>query len=132
MQELQGELIDSYVYRFQYHGKEVVGLSYAGVKEAIRRRGGVEILDFAVTESETEYRAIVKVRDHIKRIDVVGAATMKKSEPFAYTIVINKAERNAWRKLLPEGLMARVIREFQKRKKQRTVEEVTPAGAASR
>lgn len=117
-----GELIDTYVYRFPGHGgKEVVGLSYAGVREAIRRRGGVQILEYHVEEGPDEFRALVKVRDHVNLVEMVGASTCKKTQPFAYTLAYNKAERNAFRKLLPEKWMAMVLREFRQRKPQRTL-----------
>ena len=107
------------MYRINLHGREIVYLSYAGIREAVRRRGGVEIMNFSVEDVEDEFRALVKVRDHVNQIDVVGASTCKKALPFAYTIALNKAERNAFRKLVPEKLLALLIGEYQKTHPQR-------------
>lgn len=110
--ELRGELIEEFVYSTQVQGKTVTNLSYAGVKEAIRRKGHVEILDFRIQEDEKEYKAVVCVRDHDNRIDVLGASTAERNKPFAWTLAINKAERNAFAKLLPAKWIASTISEY--------------------
>ena len=116
---MRGELLDQFVYRMNLRGHEIVNLSYAGIREAIRRRGGVEIMEFHVEDIDDEFRALVKCRDHVNQVDVVGASTCKKSLPFAYTVALNKAERNAFRKLIPEKLLALLIQEYQKSHPQR-------------
>ena len=118
--EMRGELLDAFIYRINLRGREITNLSYAGIREAIRRRGGVEITEYKVEDVEDEFRAIVKARDHVTQVDVVGASTCKKTLPFAYTIALNKAERNAFRKLIPEKLLALLIAEYQKTHPQRT------------
>jgi hypothetical protein len=127
--EMRGELLGQYVYRMNLHGREIVNLSYAGIREAIRRRGGAEIMEFHVDDVEDEFRALVKVRDHVNQIDVVGASTCKKTQPFAYTIALNKAERNAFRKLVPEKLLALLISEYQKTHPQRILKPEAKPGA---
>jgi hypothetical protein len=119
--EMRGEFLDQFIYRINLHGREVVNLSYAGIREAVRRRGGAEILEYHVDDVEDEFRATVKVRDHVNQLDVVGASTCKKSQPFAYTMALNKAERNAFRKLVPEKLLALLIQEYQKSHPQRVL-----------
>jgi hypothetical protein len=127
--EMRGELLGQYVYRINLHGREITNLSIAGIREAVRRRGGVEIMEFHVEDVEDEFRATVKVRDHVNQIDVVGASTCKKSQPFAYTIAMNKAERNAFRKLVPEKLLALLIGEYQKTHSQRLLKPDAKPGA---
>lgn len=124
--EMRGELLDAFVYRINLRGREIVNLSYAGIREAVRRRGGVEILEYKVEDVEDEFRALVKARDHVNQIDTLGASTCKKTAPFAYTIALNKAERNALRKLIPEKLLALLIQEYQKSHPQRILKPEAP------
>jgi hypothetical protein len=120
--EMKGaDLLNEFVYDIVIEGRHVTNLSYAGVKEAIRRRGKYEILDFRVEDDKDQYRCTVRMRDLIRQIDVLGASTCEKSKPFAYTLAVNKAERNAFRKLIPEKLIAGMVKDFLERKKPRTV-----------
>jgi hypothetical protein len=42
----------------------------------------------------------------------LGASSARKNQPFAFTLAVNKAERNALRKLLPEKQIALIIEQF--------------------
>jgi len=58
--EMRGELIEDLVYGVDIQRRRVTNLSYAGVKEAIRRRGNLEILSilfgiFAVAEVASNF-----------------------------------------------------------------------------
>src|SRR5208282_4076058 len=117
--EMRGEQLADYVYSIRIEGRQVTNLSYAGVKEAIRRRGHVEILDIKTEQDDKEYRAIVRVRDHDNQIDVLGASTCEKTKPFAWTLAVNKAERNAWMKLIPSKWIATLIQEWVTRNRSR-------------
>jgi len=119
--EMRGELIEEFVYSIQLGGKEVTNLSYAGVKEAIRRRGQVEQLEVRGFEDEKEYHALVRLRDLTSRVDVLGAASAEKNKPFAYVLAFNKAERNAFAKLIPAKLIAALIHEYTERMKPKPV-----------
>jgi hypothetical protein len=119
IEEMRGEYVSSFVYRFTAGGKEIVNLSYAGVKEAIRRRGGVDIVDWKIEDVDDEYRVVVKARDRVNMIECLGAATCKKSAPFAWVLAVNKAERNALRKMIPEKLIVILVKEYQKLHAQR-------------
>lgn len=110
--EMRGEILEEFVYQIEVNGRKVTNLSYAGVKEAIRRRGRVENLEVRTEETDEEIRAIVRVRDHENCIDVVGASTAEKGKPFAYTLAVNKAERNAFAKLIPAKWIAVLIQEW--------------------
>ena len=124
--EMRGEQLQEFVYSIGLEGRTVTNLSYAGVKEAIRRRGHVEILDYKVDENEEEYRALVRIRDHENQIDVLGASTAEKAKPFAYTLAVNKAERNAFTKLIPAKWIATLIHEWLERN--RTGQAQTASG----
>lgn len=115
--EMRGEILEDLVYDITISGKRVTNLSYAGVKEAIRRRGNFEIIgEPKIEETETTIRALVKVRDNNNRIDVLGASEADKTRPFAYTLAINKAERNAFAKLIPAKWFATLIDEYLQQK----------------
>jgi len=113
--EMRGEIIEELIYDIEIQGRRVTNLSYAGVKEATRRRGNIEILEVRTEESDSEIRALVRVRDHDNRIDVLGASAAEKSKPFAYTLAVNKAERNAFAKLIPAKWYAVLIDEWLQR-----------------
>ena len=116
IQEMRGEILEDLVYDISISGRRVTNLSYAGIKEAIRRRGSLEILDVKTEETEATIRVMVKVRDLQNRIDVLGASEADKTKPFAYTLAINKAERNAFAKLIPAKWFATLIDEYLQQK----------------
>jgi len=109
--EMQGQhqLIQKYVYSFKQGNQQITSLSYAGIKEAIRRRGYVSITSHTVSETENSIRCIVKVHDEINHIDVLGVAEADKSKPFAFVLATNKAERNAFAKIVPAELISTLI-----------------------
>jgi len=124
--EMKGELVKSYVYSFEVKDRgetrKVTGLTYAGVRQAIRGRGHVEILPCHccgkaahVDEDERLYKAQVRMRDIVHDVEVIGASVCSKNLPFAYTICVNKAERNAIRKIIPEKVVVQVIEEYLRR-----------------
>lgn len=119
--DMRGEIADTYVYSFQQGNRTITSLAYAGVKEAVRRRGNVAIVpcdcckkQAHIEETAEEHRATVKVHDLRNNVQFLGASTAKKTIPFSYTVAINKAERNAFRKLLPEKEIALLIKEWAK------------------
>ena len=112
LKEMRGEFIETYVYSFKQGGRDITNLSYIGIKEAIRRRGGIEIIgDPIVTEVDGKIRALVKVHDCVNRIDVLGASEADAEKPFAFVLAVNKAERNAFSKLIPAKFFAQLIEE---------------------
>ena len=53
LSEMQGTaILGEMVYDITISGKRVTNLSYSGIKEAIRRRGSLEILDVKTEETE--------------------------------------------------------------------------------
>ena len=109
--EMRGEFLEQYVYSFTQAGKAITNLSYVGVKEAIRRRGHVQILDHKVEEVNGKYRATVLVHDLVNDIDVLGVSEAEVTKTFAYVLAVNKAERNAFMKLIPAKFYAELIKE---------------------
>jgi hypothetical protein len=112
--EMQGEtaLIEEYVYSFKQGGRQVTSLSYAGIKEMVRRRGHYEILDLKTEETDGMIRATVKIRDCVNSVEFLGAAEADKNKPFAFVLAVNKAERNAYRKAMPAEFLAKMVNAF--------------------
>lgn len=134
--EMRGELVEELVYSAPIQGRQVTNLSYAGIKEGIRRRGNVEILEVRTEETAEEFRVLVRVRDHDNHIDVLGASSAEKKRPFAYVLAHNKAERNAFAKLIPAKWYAILINEYLARRKggsgfTANSREVLPGGVES-
>lgn len=113
-QEILGEtaLIEEYVYSFKQGGKQVTSLSYSGIKEMVRKRGNFQILKTEIQETEKTIRALVTIRDVTNRVEFLGASEADKSKPFAYTLAVNKAERNAYRKSMPAEFLAKMVDAF--------------------
>lgn len=109
--EMRGEFLEQYVYSFNQAGRNITNLSYVGVKEAIRRRGHVQIIDHRVEEVNGKYRATVLLHDILNDIDVLGVSEAEVSKPFAYVLAVNKAERNAFMKIIPAKFYAELIKE---------------------
>jgi hypothetical protein len=131
--ELRGELLEDFVYSITIEGRQVTNMTYAGIKEASRRRGDMEILEVRTEADDREFRALVRVRDHQNKIDVVGASSCERNKPFAYVLAVNKAERNAFAKLIPAKWLALLIEEYLDRQKEGTKHpaKVPPAKPAS-
>jgi hypothetical protein len=112
LSEMKGEnFLPEFVYQFQQGGRTITSLSYTGIKEAIRRRGHYSIVDYKIEETTDKYRAIVKIHDDLNKIDALGASEADKTKPFAYVLALNKAERNAYAKLIPAKYFAELIAE---------------------
>jgi len=114
--EMEGQthLLKKYVYVIKQGGREVSCLSYAGVKEVIRRRKNVTITSHQFLETEKTYRVIVQIHDGENNIDVLGAKEQEKHKPFAFEQCVNKAERNAFMKILPADFIASMINAYLK------------------
>jgi hypothetical protein len=133
LQEMKGQFIETFVYSFKQGGRDITSLSYVGVKEAIRRRGGVQIVEYKVEEINGKYRATVLVHDKLNDIDVLGASEAEIEKPFAYVLALNKAERNAFSKIIPAKFFAELINEklngVNREQTKRQVVDVTPKPA---
>jgi len=117
--EMQNQIAKEWVYTIDVRGQKVTSLSYAGVKEAVRRRGNFRFVPCThcgksvhVDEDEKEYRAQVTVHDENRNVMFLGAAAVPRNYPFAWVLAVNKAERNAMRKMLPEKQIALLVEQF--------------------
>lgn len=135
LDELQGRLLGTMLYKFPQGGQQIADLSYAGVLEIIRRLNaaghqiriaaepGPELTEI-VEEDETYYRAIVYALDERTGMGQFGLAKQakhktlrngkKERDPFAETIALNKAQRNALRAFVPEEWRQTLIAQYTK------------------
>ena len=132
IRELKGDLkvleraLADYFYSFELRGRRVIGLSYAGVKAIIRRMGRIEILEIKVNEKEKSWFVLVKARDKLKDLEAYGAAIQPKQfqsggeNPFALTVAVSKAQRNAWRHFIDEKIVTEAYRAWLEEKEKRT------------
>jgi hypothetical protein len=111
LSEMKGEFLQNYVYSFTQGNRTITNLSYIGIKEAIRRRGHYQIIEQTITEVGGKIRALVKVHDLINDIDVLGASEAEADKQFSFVLAVNKAERNAFAKVIPAKLIAEMIAE---------------------
>ncbi len=126
IRELKGDLkvleraLADYFYSFELRGRKVIGLSYAGVKAIIRRMGRIEILEIKVEEKTKSWFVLVKARDKLKDLEAYGAAIQPKQflgggeNPFALTVAVSKAQRNAWRHFIDEKIVTETYRAWLK------------------
>lgn len=135
--ELMGKAMEHYVYAFDQQGKQVTGLTVAGVNEMSRqltrkKDSGVKIrivpdsikIERNVEENgELGVSVILMAENMISGETAIGA----KFEPFkkkgrngaydntfALEKAVSKAERNAKRKLIPEKVAIEMIKKFVK------------------
>ena len=111
---MQGHAIQEYVYSFKQGGRTVEGLTIAGINEAANRRGGIEVSDIEVVETEAAFQAIVKATDMNVKTSRYGACEQPKEghgkvDPYSFTKAVHKAQRNAVKQLLPVPLLKEVM-----------------------
>jgi hypothetical protein len=144
LQELQGAVLDKFVYRFTIDGKDIVGLSQAGVYQACResanRKGEVyrTIDDVTFVEEGEHVIAKAKAGRYKLLFDKKGnykgevlldtAVGIKRQwkkmrrrdrtivdDPFPYEKASTKAQRNARISLLPYAFITEMVKVFQKK-----------------
>ncbi len=134
LEEIQGRALDTFVYSFKLAGKLTTDLTVSGVSEVVRlmnERGGCQI---GISEQppiveefregdEDFYRVLVYARDgrqagsgrwgtavEPKMMELKDGT--KKWDKFAMTKALNKAERNALKKQIPEDFRQTVIHQY--------------------
>lgn len=123
--EIKGRFLEAFIYSFpQKGGGMVTGLSWAGVKEVARRMGHISIVDLAISVNEdgTTYRVLAKAKDLQTDVEMYGVSEQSKvqvfrngetgTDQFALQKAVSKAQRNAIRSLIPEGLIKVMIEEY--------------------
>ena len=114
IRSLTGHAIAEYVYSFKQAGRTVEGLTIAGINEAANRKGGIEVSEVQTLESTESWKAIVKATDKRNETSRYGAfeqpkAAFGKTDPFAFTKAVHKAQRNAIKQLLPMPVIKEIL-----------------------
>ena len=118
---MTGQTIQDYVYSFKQGGRTVEGLTLAGINEAANRRGGIQVEEIKYEELEHSWTATVKAVDTITGSSRWGACEQPKmaggrSDPFAFTKAVHKAQRNAIKQLIPVPVIREVLNFYLNRK----------------
>ena len=118
---MTGQTIQNYVYSFKQGGRVVEGLTLAGINEAANRRGGIQVEEMKYEELEHSWIATVKAVDTITGSSRWGAYEQPKmngsrTDPFAFTKAVHKAQRNAIKQLLPVPVIREVLNFYLNRK----------------
>ena len=124
LDELQGHYLTEFVYSFRAGNKDVIGLSWAGVKELAYRYGGIQIESCTIEEKTDFWLVTCKALDIVKKNSRFGVATQSKTmkrkdgsveiDDFALQKASSKAQRNAIRALMPEIAVKGYIDQFLK------------------
>lgn len=128
LEEIQGNTLATMLYSFPQGGSVVTDLTVHGVTEIVRllnERGGAKIGIApdppAISETEDGYRVMVRAIDLRTGVSRWGIAEQEKQmksgqqmirDKFALTKALNKAERNALAKMIPEQFKQTVIAQF--------------------
>lgn len=128
-----GRAAEEYFYRVLVDDREVLGISTAGAFEIARLLGNIEALsDIRAERDESDYHAVVRVKDAQRNVTVLGAARQSlmkefkardkygqetgefvhKPDPNAWTICLNKAQRNGILHLAPAQAIVRIVEDF--------------------
>lgn len=150
LEELQGRMLETFVYSFSLDGKRLTDLSYEGVNEAVRtmnREGaGIKIsatppvVDEITEDGERQIRVMVYAVDTTSDQGRWGTATepvmMRKRngevvwDKFAFTKALNKAQRNALKTFIPAEMRQTLIATFlQDESRVRRLKSVAEASA---
>lgn len=146
LEELQERALETFVYSFEQGGNRLTDLTVAGVNEAVRlmnERGGTQI---GISEQppvveqfrrgEHDYiRVLVHARDTRRPGSgrwgtAVEPEKLKgKWDKFAFTKALNKAERNALKKQIPEEFRQTIIAQYLGTHHMRTLEPLQVVGS---
>jgi len=125
LDEIQGRALANWVYSFEVGGKLQTDLTVHGVNECVRvlnERGGTKVgvskdpplIDQFTEGEERYYRALVYAEDRRTGVGNWGIAiepskVKGKWDKFAQTKALNKAERNALKKHIPDEFRQVII-----------------------
>ncbi len=114
--EIKGHMIEEYVYQFKVGGKMITGVSYAGIKAMVVRRGGYEIISDTIIKENDYFLAKAKIQDKQLDLQGLGLGECAIHEPFARQKAMGKALRNAYRSIMDEGQFIAFIKQWKKQK----------------
>lgn len=119
--ELQGGVIEEYAYQFKSGDQTVTGLSLAGVMAVAQNMGGITCGQPVWVITDDEITCDISATDHGRGLTVWGTATEMremqtrngpKPDKFARAKALSKAQRNAIRKVIPETVATRMLKQY--------------------
>jgi len=127
--ELKGHIIDQYFYEFQQGGRQVVGISYSGIKEVARKLSDqghpISVEELQTVEKNEEWivtAVAVDLKTKEKRWGASQCSKLmqlkdgsEKPNPFALQTAMSKAQRNAIRNFIPEIAIQEGYKEWKER-----------------
>jgi len=124
LEELKGNVIKEYVYDFEQNGRQITGLSYAGVIHVALRMGHIHTGEPIIQEMNGGFIAKTQATDMKRNLSMWGVAFQPKTiqfrtggkieDQFAITKVVAKSTRNALRKLFDEKIVIEIINQYRK------------------
>lgn len=151
LEELQERALGTFVYSFESGGQRMTDLTVAGVNEAVRlmnERGGTQIgiseqppVVEQLRRGEVDYvRVLVHARDTrrpgsgrwgtaVEPDKHLGGKSKGQWDKFAFTKALNKAERNALKKQIPEEFRQTIIAQYLGTHHMRTLEPLQVVGS---
>ena len=131
-ESLRGRIISRFFYEFKAAGKEVVGISWAGIKQIaskmVEQGHAISVVDLRVEETDSAYKGYAKAKDLYTQEERWGASEQNKAfssgdrNQFALPLCVSKAQRNAIKQFIPEATVQEAYKEW----KQRTGEIAEP------
>jgi len=127
LEEMRGKYLKEFVYSFEIElgeGKKrtVTGLSWAGVKEAARSAGNIEVDDLQIVEKEKSFFVKAHARDTYRNVAMFGVADQSKmmrlktgevvEDSHALSKCVSRAQRNAIRVLISEMTIKTIIEKY--------------------
>lgn len=133
VEEMQGRVLQEYFYSFKAGDREIIGLSYAGVKqiarEMARRQEPIDIEDLEIKEDEESIQVVAKAVNMVTKEHRFGASRQpkvmtlrdgsEKEDHYALQKAISKATRNALRAFIPEEIIVEIYKEWRKQREER-------------
>ena len=118
-QQIVAELGGAYLDEMVYDIRGEVRLSWAGIKECVRRMGKIKLEKPEVSIQEGKYIIMVKAIDTENKIEMWGGAQQsimmtkkdgsQEEDPFSFVKCLSKSQRNACRAVVPEIMLQKLI-----------------------
>ncbi len=122
--EQKGHVILQYFYSFLVGGREIIGISWAGIKfiasKMAKQGHPIAVQDLLIEDTQDSYKARAKAKDLATGEERWGVAEQPKVDErgrrnmFAYPIAASKAQRNAIRCFISEVVIQEGYREWKK------------------
>jgi hypothetical protein len=133
VEELTGMLdyAKDLVYQATIGGRAVTALSYKGIKQAIHETIHNKGYQYVIKEGypkrldrpeEDSIMIEIVVSNPVLNVEFAGAAQCEKTDKFALAKATSKAQRNALKSFIPEGIYAKVVEEYIKKRKVKVID----------